>query len=220
MRVCRCVFQCLLLGVLSAGSLWAVPLPGACGDDSIRFEVKSNKGQPLPAAPATGMAQIIFIEALADGNGLTDGPVVRFGLDGAWAGATKATAHEADGTKFAYFVVSVKPGPHSVCADWQYVATAPSALVRQGTVWGPDGHVMEPEEVRANAGVDSLNAEAGKVYFYQFRLRILPYDTGIGLNKKRVEGAFVPDLRFQRLTEADALATVRAAPLCTSKPGR
>ncbi|MGA9068957.1 MAG: hypothetical protein WB424_01805, partial [Terracidiphilus sp.] len=39
-------------------------LPDACGDDSIKFEVSTQKDQPPPAPPAAGKAQIVLIETL------------------------------------------------------------------------------------------------------------------------------------------------------------
>jgi len=85
-------------------------LPDACGDDKVSFDVKTVKDQPPPAPPAKGKAQIIFVETM-DKEGLIMGgnPTIRFGLDGAWAGAN-------DGN--SYFVVEVDPGVHHVCSDW------------------------------------------------------------------------------------------------------
>lgn len=92
----------------------ATVLPDACGDDGVQFDVKTQNNQPLPAPPPAGKAQIVFIEN-------EDGPIavelvkpmyatVRFGLDGAWAGANYNNS---------YFAVTVDPGVHHLCASWQ-----------------------------------------------------------------------------------------------------
>ncbi|HEY1253216.1 MAG TPA: hypothetical protein VGF01_00395 [Terracidiphilus sp.] len=81
-------------------------LPDACGDDSVKFEVKTENDQPAPEPPPAGKAQIVFIE-----NSIKDGtPTVRYGMDGAWVGANKGNS---------YFYVTVDPGVHHLCAGWQ-----------------------------------------------------------------------------------------------------
>ena len=91
-----------LLPAVQASAKDKVILPGACGDDSIKFEVKAQKDQPPPAPPAGGKAQIIF-------SGWTNF-VVRYGLDGSWIGATEGRS---------YFAVSVDSGVHHLCVSPQ-----------------------------------------------------------------------------------------------------
>ncbi|MGA3046063.1 MAG: hypothetical protein ABSD67_05540 [Terracidiphilus sp.] len=81
-------------------------LPDACGDDSVKFNVKTEKNQPAPAPPAAGKAQIIFVN---DAKGWS----ARYGMDGAWVGAN-------DGD--SYFAVTVDPGEHHLCADYHVSA--------------------------------------------------------------------------------------------------
>ncbi len=85
-------------------------LPDACGDDSVKFDVKTEKDQPPPAPPAAGKAQIVFIENENQGLGLGMHATVRFGVDGAWVGANNDNS---------YFVVDVDPGVHHLCVSWQ-----------------------------------------------------------------------------------------------------
>ena len=85
-------------------------LPDACGDDKVKFEVKTEKDQPPPAAPEAGKAQIVFVEDNAHMVAAFHYATVRFGLDGAWAGAAYGDS---------YFVVPVAPGEHHLCADWE-----------------------------------------------------------------------------------------------------
>jgi hypothetical protein len=85
-------------------------LPDACGDDSVKFDVKTEKTQPAPTAPAAGKAQIVFIENENQMVGPFMYATVRFGLDGAWAGANNNNS---------YFTVTVDPGVHHLCASWQ-----------------------------------------------------------------------------------------------------
>jgi hypothetical protein len=84
-------------------------LPDACGDDGVKFDVKTEKDQPAPGAPAAGKAQIVFVETEEKNGGVWDF-TTRFGLDGAWVGADKGDS---------YFIVNVDPGVHHVCASAQ-----------------------------------------------------------------------------------------------------
>jgi len=82
---------------------WAkIILPDACGEDKIKFDVKSQKNAPAPALPAEGKAQIIFIAM--------DSLTVRFGIDGNWVGAAKHGS---------YFAAEVTPGVHHLCSGVQ-----------------------------------------------------------------------------------------------------
>ena len=88
--------------------VWATALPDSCGDDKVKFDVKTEAGQPLPAGPVEGKAEIVFIE-----NQMITPfhyEPVRFGMDGAWAGASKGDS---------YFVLTVASGVHHLCASWQ-----------------------------------------------------------------------------------------------------
>jgi len=88
----------------------ATILPDACGDDKVKFEVSTKSKQPPPAAPADGKAQIVFIENENHMLGPFMYATVRFGLDGAWAGANNNNS---------YFTVNVDPGVHHLCVSWQ-----------------------------------------------------------------------------------------------------
>jgi hypothetical protein len=84
-------------------------LPDACGDDSVKFDVSTQKNQPAPAPPAAGMAQVVFVEeqnARASFHFVT----VRYGVDGNWVGANYGDS---------YFVLNVTPGVHHLCVNAQ-----------------------------------------------------------------------------------------------------
>jgi hypothetical protein len=85
-------------------------LPASCGDDKVKFDVKSEEGQPAPAGPAEGKAQIVFIENENQMIGAFMYATVRFGMDGAWVGANHSNS---------YFALPVDPGVHHLCASWQ-----------------------------------------------------------------------------------------------------
>jgi hypothetical protein len=115
----------------------ATVLPDACGDDKVKFDVKTEEGQPAFAPPAVGKAQIVFIEnddkyigciALCE-------VTTRVGMDGAWVGANNGNS---------YFALTVDPGVHHLCASWQ------SAL----------------SMLKKNVDVISFTAEPGKVYYF------------------------------------------------------
>lgn len=146
----------LILALLFAGMLAfsarssAATLPDACGDDRTAFDVKTAKGQPPPAPPGDGGAQIVFVEEFDPGAALCIGCEVttRVGVDGKWVGANHGNS---------YFAYTVTPGEHHLCADWQ------SALGR----------------MRQKVGLASLNAEAGKAYYFGIKVSIKQYESGV-----------------------------------------
>jgi hypothetical protein len=107
----RFILLLFCLSLVSAIQARAVTiLPDACGDDKVHFDVKTEKGQPAPAPPEAGKAQIVFIENENQMLGLGMYATIRFGLDGSWAGANYNNS---------YFVVNVDPGVHHLCVSWQ-----------------------------------------------------------------------------------------------------
>jgi hypothetical protein len=106
------------LAVMIAGIMTTVAyakeniLPDACGRDKIDFEIATEKATAPPAPPADGKARIIFIETLNrpsfwSGANVSD-IETRFGVDGAWVGATKSNT---------YFTVDIAPGEHHLCSS-------------------------------------------------------------------------------------------------------
>jgi hypothetical protein len=102
------LFLCASLAC--AGQAWATILPDACGDDKVKFDVKTERSKTPPAPPEAGKAQIVFIENENQMIGPFMYATVRFGMDGAWAGANNNNS---------YFTVTVDPGVHHLCASWQ-----------------------------------------------------------------------------------------------------
>ena len=100
----------LCVSLVFAAQARATVLPDACGDDKIKFDVSAKSGQPAPAPPPAGKAQIVFIENENQMVGTMMYATVRFGLDGTWAGANYNNS---------YFAVPVDPGVHHLCASWQ-----------------------------------------------------------------------------------------------------
>jgi hypothetical protein len=131
----------LCVAVSCAGRVWATTLPDSCGDDKIKFDVKTEKGQPASGGPAADKAQIVIVES-PEMDPTCAGPschvTVRIGVDGSWVGAS----HDK-----SYFAFTVAPGEHHLCANWQSALGGLNKLV----------------------GMASLTAEAGKVYYYQVK---------------------------------------------------
>ncbi len=100
----------LSASLVFAAQARATILPDACGDDKIKFEVKTEKGQSAPAVPEAGKAQVVFLENENQPIGPFMHATVRFGVDGAWVGADNGNS---------YFALSVVPGVHHLCANWQ-----------------------------------------------------------------------------------------------------
>lgn len=102
-------FLCVLFAL--GNQLRATTLPDACGNDKVKFDVTTQEGQPAPAPPLAGKAQIIFIEDQnEEHNPWHPWDIVRFGMDGAWVGANKGNS---------YFTLDVAPGLHHLCVSWQ-----------------------------------------------------------------------------------------------------
>jgi len=144
----------LIVALLFAGTLAfpgrssAATLPDACGNDGTTFDVKTTKGQPPPAPPGAESAQIVFIEEFDPSPGFCIGCEVTTRV-----GVDGKWVGANHGN--SYFAYTVAPGEHHVCADWQ------SALGR----------------LRQKVGLASLNAEAGKVYYFGIKVRIRQYES-------------------------------------------
>jgi hypothetical protein len=116
-------------------------LPDACGADSVQFDAKQEKDNPGLPALAGGKALIVFVETMP--NEMRVQTTTRFGVDGAWAGATKGDS---------YFAVTVDPGEHNLCASMQ---SAPSRMKKSFTQMA------------------SVVAEAGKVYYFEAAVNVI-----------------------------------------------
>ena len=101
----------MVLALASTTHAWAKTiLPDACGDDAVKFNVTTTGGPHAPVAPPEGKAQIVFIENENHMIGAFMYATVRYGIDGAWAGANYSNS---------YFTLNVEPGVHHLCASWQ-----------------------------------------------------------------------------------------------------
>jgi hypothetical protein len=108
--------------------------PG-CGSEDVKFAVKTeSKQHPMPS-PEPGKALFFFLQDDAKFDSRPR-PTTQFGIDGTWVGATQANS---------YFYVSVDPGEHHLCANWQSFVGA-----------GP---------IRSTAALH-FTAEAGKIYCF------------------------------------------------------
>ncbi len=84
----------------------------------------------------------------------------------------------------SYFVISVAPGEHNVCSGWQ------------GTL----------SEQRDRSDMSPLAAEAGKVYFFEAKVK--------GTGQSTSEGAF----RFKQITDEQGRFRVKASKLSSWTP--
>jgi hypothetical protein len=110
----------------------ATTLPDACGDDKVKFDVKTEDSKTAPAPPAEGKAQIVLIETM-DKSGMIGGDATtRFGMDGVWVGANKGSS---------YFTLDVAPGEHHLCAGWQSVFGKLKQMVGQASFTAEAGKV-------------------------------------------------------------------------------
>lgn len=172
-------------------------LPDACGDDRVKFDVKTEKDQPAPGGPEAGKAQIVFSLDGAVRYGSFHLALVRFGLDGAWTGANYGDS---------YFVVPVAPGEHHLCAHW----TGKMNEVRTAAFTAEAGKVYY---FGASIGL----AGGGGGGYIAPTMGANGAMTGGGM----VHGAAPAALfNFGQLTEDDGKYRVKAWKLATSKPNR
>jgi hypothetical protein len=122
-----------------SGSLGA---PG-CGPADVKFDVKTDSDQHTAPNPEPGKALVVFLQDDEQFNSKPR-PTTRFGVDGAWVGATHANS---------YFYVSVDPGEHHLCASWQ-------------------SRVILARPARPTAAAH-FTAEAGKTYYFRARDKVI-----------------------------------------------
>lgn len=90
------LFASVVASPKQANSLGA---PG-CGPYDVQFDVKTAENKNALPAPESGKALVVFLQDDAR-FGSRPRPTTRFGIDGAWVGATHSNS---------YFYVSVDPG--------------------------------------------------------------------------------------------------------------
>ena len=129
----------LALSIFSPPRARAQSVALGCGLPNIQFDVKMESRPPAAPTPKIGEAFVFFLQD----NPKSDAsrPVTRFGIDGAWVGATRDNS---------YFYVAVEPGEHTVCVDWE--------LDTFGS-FGP----------KASTDVAHFMADAGKSYYFRAR---------------------------------------------------
>lgn len=135
---------CAVLGC--AGQLWAASWPESCGQDGVQFNVKTEANTAPVSAPEAGKAQIIFIETQNQMVTPFSYSTIRFGVDGAWAGANRGNS---------YFSFPVEPGLHHLCASWQSELERLKKYVELTSFTAEAGQVYY-FATRITAGRDSL----------------------------------------------------------------
>jgi hypothetical protein len=140
----------------AAANTW----PESCGDEKVNFQVRTDKDQPAPAAPADGKAQIIFIQRENQMVAPFHNATVRFAMDGAWVGANNGDS---------YFALTVDPGLHHLCASWQSAWKAlnknvdlTSFTAEPGQVYYFAAQVTVNSQNSVSFGLSQLNADEGK----------------------------------------------------------
>jgi hypothetical protein len=106
----------------------ADPTPRACGPSTENFVVTIDKvpspteADPQPT-PGKALAYLVQDDAYFD-KSKKYRPIVKWGVDGGWVGATR---HRA------YLAIQLDPGEHRVCAEWQVPHTI-SVRATNGTI--------------------------------------------------------------------------------------
>jgi hypothetical protein len=110
---------------------YATVLPDACGNEKVSFEIQLQKNPSVPSGPETGKAQVFLIEKsekppVYSLSCIGCSTITRFGVDGAWVGATKDNS---------YFSISLDPGVHHLCAVLGKEVDAEPLSVEQGKAY-------------------------------------------------------------------------------------
>ena len=112
----------------------------ACGPKDVQFDAKQDATQHPVPQPDSGKALVYIVQEIGQrqckGCALT-----KVGLDGAWAGANQGSS---------YFFLSIEPGEHHLCLNWQ----------------------SRIDWVSRMFAFANFVAEPGKIYYY--RARIFP----------------------------------------------
>jgi hypothetical protein len=115
--------------------------PRSCGPSAENFVVTVEKVPPPSVAdaqstPGQALAYLIQDDSYFDKNKKYR-PIVKWGVDGGWVGATR---HRA------YLAIPLAPGEHHICAEWQVPPTI---------------------AVRATTGTLTFTAVAGRTYYFR-----------------------------------------------------
>jgi len=138
----------LILGaILATGTAdaMATTLPDSCGSDQVKFKVTQRDNAPALEAADPGKAQVVLIETL-DPVGKCIGCEITGRI-----GVDGAWVGASKGS--SYFAFSVEPGTHNLCASWQ----------------------SRIEMFKSKVAMASLNAEAGKTYYYKLNISLTSY---------------------------------------------
>ena len=164
----------LLLSLFSfvpVNTVSATVLPDACGSEKVKFDIQLKKNAPTLDGPEAGKGQVVFTETSERppkigcfNAGVSCNDVARFGVDGAWVGATKGNS---------YFAISLEPGVHHLCAvlgkkvDAQSITVAAGktyyfqvAYRAEGTQYGNSEHPNY--QVNENVEFSMLDEDNGK----------------------------------------------------------
>jgi hypothetical protein len=149
----------ILTSAAAAAAAQAVPLPAACGSDSVKYKVSTSKAAPDLTPPA-GQALLVYIQK-EDGD-FVGSALSRLGIDGAWVGAVKGQS---------FLTVPVAPGNHSICASRQSSAAADKENLSTATLNAKAGEVyyfeftLDRQEVgfaqRSNGGAGGFSGASG-----------------------------------------------------------
>lgn len=110
----------------------------ACGPKTVSFDVKLDSAPHPAIQPEAGKALVFIVQDAGTVSSSVGSATVKIGLDGAWVGANHHNS---------YFSLSVEPGEHHLCANWQSHFDYLSRLV----------------------GLAHFTADAGKVYYFRVR---------------------------------------------------
>lgn len=179
----------MITGVIAlvVASAFAVPAqqkslgaPG-CGLANVKLDVSTERTHHALPNPEPRKALIVFLQDDAEFDSRPR-PTTRFGIDGNWVGATQANS---------YFYVSVEPGEHHLCANWQsWVGIA----------------------VERSTAATHFTAEPGKTYYFRAK--------DVAKSERPESGAFTsgPKVLLDPLDSDEAQLLISTFSISSSRP--
>ncbi len=136
--------------------------PFSCGIPDVSFDVKTQKNQHPVAQPEPGKALIYFFQDDSLYGGILR-PTSRYAIDGRWVGATHANS---------YFYLSIAPGEHHLCTEWQDSEDDPQAAALHFTAQPGVAYFFRVENISTrlqwSARFEPIDSDEGLLLIRRF----------------------------------------------------
>ncbi len=162
---CAVLSLALVLPLAAQGDPALEAKPSACGPADVSFDVKTDATQHPVAQPEPGTALLYFLQDDST-FGARPRPTSRLAIDGAWVGATHSNS---------YFYVSIAPGEHHLCTEWQAEGNGRHAAALHFTAQPGASYYFGAEnfytrDTGPNLRFEALDSDEGQLLIRRFAL--------------------------------------------------